>query len=50
MDWALIDTKFHGRYDFRVRWGYVPEKTSVDLPVPKDVAIIPGEPPVSIPK
>jgi hypothetical protein len=46
-DWALIDTKFRGRYDVRVHWGFVFEKKHVDLPVPKGVAITPGKPPKS---
>ena len=46
-DWALIDTKFRGRYDLCIHWGYVLEKRSVDLPVPKDVKITPGNPPKS---
>jgi hypothetical protein len=44
-DWALIDTKFRGRYDLRVHWGYVFEKRPVDIPVPKHVKITPGKPP-----
>jgi hypothetical protein len=43
-DWALIDTKFQGRYDLRVHWGYVLEKRRVDLPVSKGVKITPGQP------
>jgi len=46
-DWALIDTKFRGRYDLRIHWGYVLEKRSVDMLVPKDVKITPGKPPNS---
>jgi len=44
-DWALVDTKFRGRYDLRVHWGYVLEKKKVDIPVAKDVKIMPGRPP-----
>jgi len=31
-DWALSDTKFRGRYDLRIHWGYVLEKKRVDIP------------------
>ena len=44
-DWALIDTSFKGHYDVRVHWGYVFEKTRVNLPVAKNVKITPGKPP-----
>jgi len=44
-DWALIDTKFIGRYDLRIHWGYVLEKKKVDLAVPKNVKITPGKNP-----
>ncbi|HEX7518089.1 MAG TPA: hypothetical protein VF345_12500 [Chthoniobacterales bacterium] len=44
---ALSDTKFRGRYDLRVHWGYVLEKKRVDLPVPKNVSITLGQPAVS---
>ena len=46
-DWALSDTKFRGRYDLRIHWGYVLEKKRVDIPVPRNVKITPGQPPVS---
>jgi len=49
-DWALSDTKFRGRYDLRIHWGYVLEKRRVDIPVPKGVNITPGQPPVSTAK
>ena len=44
-DWALIVTKFRGRYHLRIQWGYVLEKKKVDIPVPKNVKITPGKPP-----
>jgi hypothetical protein len=46
-DWALSDTKFRGRYNLRINWGYALEKKRVDIPVPKNVKITPGRPPVS---
>jgi hypothetical protein len=49
-DWALSDTKFRGRYDVRIHWGYVLEKKRVDLPAPKNVSINPGQPDVSTTK
>lgn len=45
-DWALSDTKFRGRYDLRMDWGFVFEKRRVSLPVPKNVTITRGQPPV----
>ena len=44
-DWALIDTKFRGRYNLLIHWGYVVKKERVDIPVPKNVKITPGRPP-----
>ena len=44
-DWALIDTKFHGRYDLLIHLGHVVKKERVDIPVPKHVKITPGKPP-----
>jgi hypothetical protein len=44
-DWALIDTRFRGRYDLRVHWGFTLEKKNVNIPVPKRVKITPGKPP-----
>ena len=44
--WALSDTKFRGRYDVRLKYGYVFERERVDLPVPQNVQITPGRPPV----
>jgi hypothetical protein len=46
-DWALSDTHFSGHYNLRIRWGYVLEKTKVNVPIPKNVPITSGEPPVS---
>ena len=44
--WALSDTKFAGRYDVRLKFGYAFERESVSIPVPKHVKITPGKPPV----
>jgi hypothetical protein len=44
--WALSDTKFRGRYDVRLKSGYTFERERVDIPVPKNVNITPGKPPV----
>ena len=44
--WALSDTKFRGRYDARLKFGYAFERQRVDLPVPKNVKITSGKPPV----
>ena len=44
--WALSDTKFRGRYDVRLKFGYAFERESVSLPVPKHVKIASGKPPV----
>jgi len=44
-DWALIDTRYRGRYDLRMHWGITLEKQRVDIPVPKTVQITPGKPP-----
>ena len=49
-DWALSDTKFRGRYNLRIHWGYVLEKKTMNIPVPKGVKITPGQPPVSTTK
>jgi hypothetical protein len=46
-DWALSDTQFNGRYNLRIRWGYVMQKDPVDVPVPTGVKITPGSPPVT---
>jgi len=45
-DWALSDTKFRGRYDLRIDWGFVFEKRRVSISVPKNVTITPGKPPL----
>lgn len=44
--WAFSDTKFKGRYDVRLKFGYAFQREKVDLPIPKDVKITPGKPPV----
>jgi hypothetical protein len=44
--WALSDTKFRGRYDVRLTFGYAFQREKVDLPVPKNVKITSGKPPV----
>jgi uncharacterized protein YceK len=38
-DWALSDTRFCGRYDLKIVWGYAHEKKRVDIPVPAGVPI-----------
>jgi hypothetical protein len=48
--WALSDTKFRGRYDVRIHWGYTLERKRVDISVPKGVKITPGQPQVSTTK
>jgi hypothetical protein len=44
--WALSDTKFAGRYDVRLKFGYAFERESVSIPIPKHAKITPGKPPV----
>jgi hypothetical protein len=44
-DWALVDTKFRGRYDREILWDHGIKKARVDIPVPKNVKITPGKPP-----
>jgi hypothetical protein len=44
--WALSDRKFRGRYDVRLKFGYAFERERVDIPVPKNVKITLGKPPV----
>jgi hypothetical protein len=44
--WALRDTKFSGRYDVRLKFGYAFEREPVSIAVPKHVKITPGKPPV----
>ena len=44
--WALSDTKFTGRYNVKLKFGFAFEREKVDLPVPKNVKITPGKPPV----
>jgi hypothetical protein len=43
--WALIDSKFTGRYDRRLKLAYPFDSEHVDLPVPRHVKITPGMPP-----
>jgi hypothetical protein len=43
--WALVDTKFTGRYDERLKLAYPFDRESVDLPVPRNVKVTPGMPP-----
>jgi hypothetical protein len=43
-DWALSDTHFTGRYDFKIQYSPFGRKEHVDLPVPKHVKITPGQP------
>jgi hypothetical protein len=45
--WALIDTKFKGRYDLRDQWSVALTQERVDIPVPRNVHITPGKPPVN---
>ena len=44
--WALSDTTFGGRYTVRLKFGFVFERERVDIPVPKQVKITKGKPPV----
>src|SRR6266404_7351642 len=44
--WALSDTKFVGRYDVRLKFGYVFSRERIDKIVPKNVSITKGKPPV----
>ncbi|MEY2575174.1 MAG: hypothetical protein QOF80_661 [Verrucomicrobiota bacterium] len=44
--WALSDSKLTGRYDVRLKFGYALERERVDMPVPRNVPITPGKPPV----
>ena len=44
--WALSDTKFRGRYDVRLKFGFVFERERVDLPVARGAKITHGKPPV----
>ena len=43
--WALIDSKFTGRYDRRMKLAYPFDSEQVNLPVPRNVKITPGMPP-----
>jgi hypothetical protein len=44
--WALSDTKFKGRYNVRLKFGYAFERERVNIPVAKHVKITHGKPPV----
>jgi hypothetical protein len=44
--WAFSDTKFAGRYDVRLKFGYALERESVSIPVPLHAKITLGKPPV----
>jgi hypothetical protein len=44
--WALSDTKFRGRYDVRLKFGFAFQRERVDIPVARDVEITHGKPPV----
>jgi hypothetical protein len=48
--WAFSDTHFRGRYDVKLTYSYVILRERVDMPVPRNVPITRGEPPVSIVK
>ena len=43
--WALIDSKFTGRYDVRLKLAYPFDRERVNLPVPRHVKVISGMPP-----
>jgi hypothetical protein len=43
--WALIDSKFIGRYDRRIKLAYPFDSETVNLPVPRHVKITKGGPP-----
>jgi hypothetical protein len=44
--WALSDTNFDGRNDVRLKFGYAFERFPADSPVPTNVPITKGKPPV----
>ncbi len=44
--WALSDTTFSGRYDVHLKFGYAFERQRVNIAVPKNVKITPGQPAV----
>ena len=44
--WALSDTKYRGRYDVRLKFGYAFRRERVDIPVPKNAKITLGKQPV----
>jgi hypothetical protein len=43
--WALIDSRFTGRYDRKIKLAYPFDSDSVDLPVPRKVKFTRGMPP-----
>jgi hypothetical protein len=45
LSYALIDSKFTGRYDVRMKLAYPFNSERVNLPVPLHVKVIPGMPP-----
>jgi hypothetical protein len=44
--WALVDTTFSGRYDLEIHWGIGVTRKRVSIPVPRNVSITRGRPPV----
>ena len=48
--WALVDTKFTGRYDVRMKLAYPYDSERVNIPVPRNVKVIPGMPPSQAPR
>ncbi|HWM23603.1 MAG TPA: hypothetical protein VNP98_02170 [Chthoniobacterales bacterium] len=48
--WALVDTKFTGRYDVRMKLAYPFDSERVNLPVSRNVKVKPGMPPYQAPR
>ena len=46
--WAFSDTHFRGRYNVKITYSYAILRERVDLPVPRNVPITRGKPPVVI--
>ena len=46
--WAFSDTHFRGRYNVKITYSYATIREPVDMPVPRNVPITPGKPPVVI--
>ena len=44
-NWALVDTNFAGRYNFKLKWGFAFERLPTDSPVAVGVSITSGDPP-----